>query len=238
MKKLTLSIFALVLTLGMFAQSSFEGSFTVSYKNEKGETVTAEIKAKGDNIRIKQTENGNKKYDYFLVNLKTRDFYTIAAGENKIAIKYNLDKILEFYESNKLKPGYVRNSNIGLKATDKTKEEAGVKLTQATADNAKLSATAWTSETTAPINELIPLLRVLGNWNEAQGTTQNIVSADVTSKEEDKKTTTVKVSVKKETITASFEVPKGYAVKDFAALMDDQKANKDINTIIQSFAQF
>lgn len=238
MKKLTLSIFALVLTLGMYAQNSFEGSFTVTYKNEKDETVVAEIKAKGDNIRIKQTQNGNKKYDYFLVNLKTKDFYTVAASENKIAIKYNLDGILAFYEKNNLKAGYVRNSNIGLKATDKTKEEGGVKLTQASADNAKLSATAWTSETAAPINQLIPLLRVLGNWNEAQGTTQNIVSADVTSKEGEKKTTSVKVSIKKETIAASFEVPKEYQVKDFATLMDDQKGNKDINLIIESFAQF
>lgn len=238
MKKLTLSIFALLLTISMFAQNTFEGTFTVTYKNEKDETVVAEIQAKGDNIRVKQTKNGNKKYDYFLVNLKTRDFYTIAAGENKIAIKYNLDKILEFYETNKLKPGYIRNTNIGLKGTDKTKEEGGIKLTQVVVDNAKLSATAWTSETAAPINQLIPLLRVLGNWNEAQGTTQNIVSADVTSKEGDKKTTTVKVSVKKETVSISFDVPKDYQVKDFAALMEDQKSNKDINIIIQSFAQF
>lgn len=237
MKKITLSIFALLLAVAMFAQSSFEGTLTVTYKNEKDETVVAEIKAKGDQVRIKQTQNGNKKYDYFLVNLKTRDLYTVAASENKIAIKYNLDKILEFYETNKLKNGYKRNSGIALKTTDKTKEEAGVKLTNATASTDALNITAWLSETNTPVNELIPLLRVLGNWNEAQGTTQNIVSAEVINVT-DKKTTTVKVSVKKETVNTSFEVPKGYAVKDFAALMEDQKGNKDINTIVESFSQF
>lgn len=237
MKKLTLSIFALQLTVVLFAQSAFEGTFTVTYKNAKEETVIAEVKAKGDNIRIKQTQNGNKKYDYFLINLKTRELHTIAAGENKIAIKYNLDKILEFYEANKLKDGYKRNSGLILKAGDKTKEDAGVKLTQATADNDKLNATAWLSESNIPLNELIPFLRVIGNWNEAQTATQQITSAEVTNKA-DKKTTTVKVSVKKETVTTSFEVPKGYAVKDFAALMEDQKDNKDIMLIVESFTQF
>lgn len=237
MKKITLSIFALLLTVVLFAQSAFEGTLTVTYKNEKEETVIAEIKAKGDQIRIKQTQNGNKKYDYFLINLKTRELYTIAASENKIAIKYNLDKILEFYESNKLKQGYKRNSGLILKAGDKTKEEGGVKLAQATADNDKLSATGWLSDSKTQLNDLIPFLRVIGNWNEAQAATQNITIAEVTNKA-DKKTTSVKVSVKKEAVTTSFEVPKGYAVKDFAALMEDQKGNKDINIIVESFSQF
>lgn len=237
MKKITLSIFAILLTVALLAQSNFEGTLTVTYKNEKDETVVAEIKAKGDQVRIKQTQNGNKKYDYFLINLKTRELHTIAAGENKIAIKYNLDKILEFYESNKLKEGYKRNTGLVLKAGDKTKEEAGVKLTQATADNDKLSATGWLSDSKTQLNDLVPFLRVIGNWNEAQASTQNIASAEVSTKA-DKKTTTVKVRLKKEEVATSFEVPKGYAVKDFAALMEDQKSNKDINIIVESFSQF
>ncbi len=237
MKKITLSVFALLLTVALVAQSSFEGTLTVTYKNEKEETVIAEIKAKGDQIHIKQTQNGNKKYDYFLINLKTRELHTVAAGENKIAIKYNLDKILEFYESNKLKEGYKRNSGLVLKAGDKTRDEGGIKLTQATADNDKLSATGWLSDSKTQLNELIPFLRVIGNWNEAEAGKQHIASAEVSAKA-DKKTTTVKVSVKKEEVTTSFEVPKGYAVKDFAALMEDQKGNKDINMVVESFSQF
>lgn len=237
MKKIASTFFTLLLTVVLFAQGAFEGTLTVTYKNEKDDNVVAEIKVKDKQVYIKQTLNGNKKYSHFIVNLQTRDFYTVSNADSKIVIQYNLDKILEFYETNKLKEGYKRNSGLALKATDKTKEENGQKLTYATADNDNLTATAWLSESNAPISELIPLLRVLGNWNDAQSS-KAIVSADVTNKA-DKKTTTLKVSVKKETVNAStFELPKGYAVKNFAALMEDQKGNKDINMIIQSFAQF
>src|SRR5438105_4571012 len=104
----------IVLFFTSFSQSGFEGIFAVEYKNEKGESTKMNVKVKDKMVYLKNTEGDNGKYDYSVLNLHKRDFYTVSKPDKKVIIKYNLDKLLEIYEKEDLKEGYKRNSELNL----------------------------------------------------------------------------------------------------------------------------
>lgn len=238
MRKTILTIAATLAVVLIFAQSGFEGQLTVTYKVDKEQPVVAQLKIKGNQVHIQQTQNGNKKYDFFIVDLSTKDFYTVSTADKKVIIKYRFDQLIDFYVANKLKEGYQKSYDFNFKATDKSKEEYGYKLVKAVGETDSLKASVWSTEAKIPINQLIPLLRLMGNWNEAQGTDGAILEAEVNSKA-GKTESSVKVEVKKETISKSaFNLPEGYLTKDFAKLMEEEKGNGKLAVLVQTFADF
>ena len=223
----------------LFAQNSFEGTLNIIYTNDKSETVLCEIKVKGNDVYLKQVQNGNQKYDRFVINLQSRELYTISAHDRKVIIKYNLDSLLNFYDKNKLKEGFSLYPEFSFKQVDKTKTEGGIVLAKYTGETDLRKTTVWAGESAAPVNSLIPFLRLLGNWNEADGLIKNqILETEVINKA-GKKDSKVKVSVTSEPIaTEMFILPKTYLVKDFSKLMNEERNNKNLKTIIQTFAEF
>jgi hypothetical protein len=221
------------------AQSTFEGTITVIYTSEKSTTVMCDIKAKGDDIYIKQNENGNPKYDRFVINLASRELYTISGRDKRVIIKYHLDSLLAYYSANKLKEGFELKPDVDFKVTDKTKKEGGVDLTRYVAESDTRKATAWAGPSNAPVNALIPFLRLLGNWNDAQGNVKGqILEADVSNKVS-KKDSRVVVNVTSEPVGKEmFILPKTYVQKDFSKLMTEMRGSKDLKMIIQTFAEF
>lgn len=239
MKKVFLLLVLPMLSVVASAQSSFEGTITVFYTDEKATTTICEIKAKGDDVYIKQNENGNAKYDRFVINLASRDLYTISARDRKVIIKYNLDSLLAFYSSNKLKDGFELKTGLTFTATDKIKKEGGRDLVKHTGENDLRKATVWVAQTNAPVNTLIPFLRLLGNWNDADGNIKGqILEAEVTNKVS-KKDSKVMVSVSTEPVAKEmFILPKTYLQKDFGKLMTEMRNSKELKTIVQTFAEF
>jgi hypothetical protein len=226
-------------TGSLFAQNSFEGSIDVFYVNEKATTITCEIKVKGDEVYLKQNENGNNKYDRFVINLKTRELYTISTSAHKVIIKYNLDSLISFYDNNKLKEGFVLNPGFSFKATDKPKTENGTVVTKYTGETDLRKATVWTTESSAPVNQLIPFLRLLGNWNEGDGQVKGQILETEISSKVSKKDSHVKVTVKIEPVAKEmFLLPKTYLQKDFSKLMQDERNNTLLKTIVQTFSEF
>ena len=233
------SLFLFLFSVSVFAQTSFEGTLNIFYTNEKSESILCEIKVKGNDVYIKQNENGNKIYDRFVINLQSRELYTISAHDRKVIIKYHIDSLLSYYDRNNLKEGFVLTPAFGFKATDKAKTDGGISMAKYTGETNLNKATIWVGESTAPINSLIPFLQLLGNWNEADGLFKNqILEAEVSSKVS-KKESKVKVSVTAETVAKEmFVLPKTYLVKDFSKLMNEERNNKNLKTIIQTFAEF
>lgn len=220
------------------AQNSFEGQATITYKAGKEDIAEAQLTMKGAQVYLKQTKNGNSKYDGFLLNLATKDFYTISTADKKVIIKYNFDKLTNFYEAHKLKEGYREKYGVSYKTTDKVKEENGIKLTKSVGENEQMKITEWTGAVTLPLNELIPLLRLMGNWNEADGGTEPVLAAEVSHKAT-KNETSVAVKVKREKIADStFKLPEGYLQKDFAKLMEEDKGNGKLIALVQTFFGF
>jgi hypothetical protein len=222
----------------LMAQNHFEGTLTVTYTNGKEQPVVADVKIKGQQIYIKQKQNGNAKYDFFVLDLQTKLFYTVSTPDKKVIISYDYEKLPKYYEAHQLKEGYKTDYKLAFKPTEKTKEENGMTLAKWVAEDEILKSTIWTAPLKAPFNELIPVLRLLNNWNEAQAGEQAILEAEVNNKIS-KKETTVKVVVKKETISKDvFKLPKNYLTKDFSILMEQEKDNGKLPAIVQSFASF
>ncbi|MCX6198486.1 MAG: hypothetical protein NTY88_04575 [Bacteroidetes bacterium] len=238
--KRTLSVFLCLFIFSFLeAQNSFEGTLNVLYTNDKSETVLCEIKIKGDDVYLKQVQNGNAKYDRFVINLKSRELYTVSAHDKKITIKYQLDSLLNFYDRNNLKEGFSLNPKFNFKISDKAKTDEGISMAKYIGENETQKAVAWIGESTAPVNSLIPFLKLLGNWNETDGSFKNQIFETEVSNKANKKNSKVKVSITKEPVAKEmFVLPKTYLLKDFAKLMIEERDNKNLKMIIQAFAQF
>ena len=232
-------LFLTLFTISLFAQTKFEGTLNIFYTNEKSETILCEVKVKGDDVYIKQNESGNKKYDRFVMNLQSRELFTISAHDKKVIIKYHLDSLLSYYDRNNLKEGFSMNPGFGFKVAEKTKNDGGIAMTKYTGETDTRKAIVWVGESAAPINALIPFLRLLGNWNESDGSFKNqIFEAEVDNKVS-KKESKVKVTITSEPVAKEmFVLPKTYLLKDFSKLMNEERNNQNLKAIIQTFAQF
>lgn len=218
--------------------NAFEGTYAVSFKNEAGETSKLQVSVKDSLVLLKNISGGNKKYSSYIVNLNSDKLITLSKPDKKVAIVYPLRELLSLYEKNNLKDDYKTSSDIPFKATEKTKEENGIKQTRFTGEDAVHKSFLWTGETGFNFNQLIPLLRLIGFWNEAQLNEGTIFQAEVTSKVT-KRTSTVSVVFKKESVSKNiFEVPKNYLQKDFEKLIANEKDNASLKTVIQTFAEF
>ncbi|MBK7147375.1 MAG: hypothetical protein IPH78_00805 [Bacteroidetes bacterium] len=237
MRLLPLLLF-IFLALSACCQLSFEGTLNVSYKN--GSNIsTADIKIKGPQVLIRQMENRIKKYNYFLVDLEQRTFETVALRDTMIVIKYHLDSLLQYYEQNNLKDGFRCNYGLALKETDKVVNDGAVRMVKAVGEDNTRKVTAWLIDEYVPLNELTPLLRLLGNWNEAESQSQKIVLQAEVFHKLTKRESSVKATYFKEKLPATlFELPKNALLKDFALLMQKQRNNSDLKTLIQTFAGF
>ena len=239
MKHLCSTIILLLCTRFIaFSGNTFEGIYQVEYKNEKGEISKLSVSVKDSLVLLKSIAGGNAKYVSYILNLNSNQLIAVSKPAKKVAIIYPLNKLLTLYEKNELKEGYKINSEIPFKSTDKTKEEYGIKMTKYTGESNIYKSSLWLAETGFDFNQLIPLLRLIGCWNEAQVETGTIMEAEVNGKVS-KKTSTLVVTFKKESLTeGTFEVPKNYLQKDFVKLMEEEKDNKDLKMIIQTFAGF
>ncbi len=238
--KCVFTVFLSLLAFSLLvAQNSFEGTLNVLYTNDKSETVLCEIKIKGDDVYLKQIQNGNSKYDRFVINLHSRDLFAVSKHDKKIIIKYQLDSLLNFYDRNNLKEGFSLNSKTNFKISDKTKTEEGISMTKYVGENETQKFVTWVGESFAPINSLIPFLKLLGNWNESDGSFKNQIFETEVNNKGNKKSSRVKVSVTREPIPKEmFVLPKTYLLKDFSKLMIEQRENQELKMIIQAFAQF
>jgi hypothetical protein len=220
----------LVIVFAFSAVQAFTGAVKVDYENGKAK-AHVDIFFKGDSVYIKQTLGGLEKYDHFLLNLKTGELITVSNADKKTAIKYDLNKLIDYYDANNLKKGYTKNYGITYKFNEKTGTYTGEK------SGVKVSVNV--QETNTPLNEIIPLLRLLGNWNEADGTTfkNTIIKSESEGKEGNKQS--VNVVVTNENYTGKpFSVPANYTLKDFIAIMEEKKNTEELKTIIQAFAGF
>jgi hypothetical protein len=234
------SLLLLILLSGfLFSQVPFQGTFTVAFTNEQKETNRLEVKVRDTLVYLKSISEQPTKYDHYILNLASRDFYTVSGPDKKVTIKYNLDKLLALYEKEQLKEGFTVKSPIAFQPADKLRRDQEAVLAKYSGENEIYKAIFWlNTEPPFNFNQLIPLLRLLGYWNAAQVDEGMIASAEATNKVS-KRQTSVLVTLHKEPVSKeTFSLSKGYLEKDFAKLMEADKDQKDLKLLVKTFAEF
>lgn len=221
-----------------FSKEIFEGTYSLTFKNTNGHISKLSISVKDSLVHLKNIEGGNPKYSHYIIDYRTGELTTVSQPDKKVAIVYPLYKLLELYERNKLKDGYKVNSETAYKPSGQLKEEYGIKMTKYTAEDKTEKTSFWHSESPFDFNQLIPFLRMIDGWNSAQMPKGTIWETEVTNKGS-KNMSTVVLTFKKEFIADKiFEVPQDYLRKDFVKLIEGEKMNKQLNTIIKAFTEF
>lgn len=220
-----------------FAQIS-EGVYTIHLSSEREKTITTEVKIKGHLAIIKQTKNGNPKYTSLIIDLKSRELFTVSTPDKKVVVKYHLDSLTAFYERNEIKEGYRANPAADYKSSEKTKEENGIKMQRYIGETTTRKLEIWQGDGHTSFVQLLPLLRLIGSWNEAQNGPNMIWEAVVNNKTSKKETRVVVRYTQQNIQTEAFELPKDYLQKDFSALMKENCRNPQLVTAIQAFTGF
>jgi hypothetical protein len=232
-------LFAFLIFSSINCVFGFEGTLNISLLSDKKELSSCEVKVKDTLVYIKQKTGANYKYDYFILNLKSGELNGVSTAEKKIILKFNLTELLSYYESRNLINGYKQNYGGDYKVTDKYKTVSEIATKKYTAETDVVKATIWAGECSFPINQLIPLLRLFGNWNEADGSFKNCILETEAFYKISKKTTTVKVSVAQGTVKKeTFILPKDFVQKDFQKIMNGKSKSDEMDKIVKSFCGF
>lgn len=196
------------------------------------------ISVKDSMLLLNNIEGGNEKYAFYIINLKNNQVTTVSKPDKKVAIAYPLSKLLALYEKSKLKDGFKMNPELVCKPTEQIKDEYGIKMTKYTGEDKLQKISFWLANSEFDFNQLIPFLRLIGCWNDAQLPKGTIMEAEASGKIS-KHTSTVLMTFKKEFIDDKiFDVPPHYLKKNFVKLMEEEKGNKDLNLIVRSFTEF
>ena len=237
MKTIASLILLLFLSLVAVAQNTTEGTYVIDYKTDDKTTAKMEVKVAGDWVYFKNLAGGINKYSHFTLNTKTRTFYTFSKPEKKVLIQYNIDKLLSFYEKKGIKSGYKINSSLTFKPTEQVKTVGDTKQTKYESEGTAVKATYWLSPSNYNFNALIPVLRLLGIWNNTQAKQGIIWLAE--EKDSTSPPTSITVTFNNQEVSKElFDLPKDYLVKDFEKLMQEQKGKADLDYIIRNFAGF
>lgn len=237
-KQFLVALFALAFCVNGFSKEIFEGTYSLTFKSAEGRVSKLDILVKDSLVLVKNTEGGNPKYAYYIIDYRTGELTTVSQPDKKVAIVYPISKLLALYEKNKLKDDYKMSSEILAKPNGQLKEEYGINMAKYIAEDKAEKVSFWYSETSFDFNQLIPFLRLIDCWNSAQMPKGTIWEAEMMNKGS-KKISSVVLTFKNEFIAENiFEVPANYIKKNFVKLLEDERKNKNLNTIVQSFAGF
>jgi hypothetical protein len=237
MKKVMLVFLLAVLGFSAFSQS-FEGMLKIDFKDETGALNAVEVKVKGKNFFIKRITGGNEKYDSYFFNSEKRELSCVSTATPKTAVVFNSDKVFKIYEQNNLKPGFAVNVSQSAKNTGQTKTVEKEKLTQKIITATTFTADVWCDASTVNFQDLIPVLRIAGFWNEVQDGNTNFAEVNC------KNTKTAKVSPLKIVKTKSslsddvFEIPKGIQKVDLNKFINEQEKSPKLPALVKAFAGF
>lgn len=223
----------LIICLGsFFSACAFEGTITVNFKKDKEEHIL-ELRIKDNNVWMVSRFGGNKKYGGYLMDLNTREFYTLSAQGKKVIIQYHADTLIRFYEQQGFKQGLSAGSGPRLTETNKVRVMNQQTATRYVCEKGE----AWVAEMQTPLPVLIPLLRLLNAWGKIEHAGKMIVES--TYAPEQAAQESIRVSVVKEKIDDSwFILPKDFRAVNFTRLMEEKRNDSSIISLIRDFGEF
>jgi len=237
MKQFIFSFWLTLVSISSFSQA-FEGSLKVGFKDESGVLNSAEIMVKAKKFYIKRITGGNEKYDAYIFDSEKRELSCISIATPKTAVIFNSDKVFKIYEQNKLKPDFKIIISQTSKPTGHTKIIEKEKLIQIAISSTSFTADAWYDAATVNFQDLIPVLRIAGFWNEVQVGNTNFAEVTLKNKKTNKSSSLKVVRIKAAVNDVSFEIPKGIQKVDLNKFINEQEKSLKLPSIVKAFAGF
>ena len=232
-----LVFFLFFLLIGTRAQS-FEGVLKIDYVEETGKKNAADVYVKNDKFFIKRVYGGCERYDSYIYDTGLHTLCCLSMQNPKVSLRLNIDQILQIYEDKHLKPGYKIHKEQTYTATPASKQIINIKVQQEKASDSSHVYEIWVSDIQLNYSNLIPVLRVLGFWDDTEAGDSMILETHITNIQT-KKTSYITVSPFRTKVEDKmFEIPAQYQQVDMDKFLANENKSPRFADLVKAFAGF
>ena len=192
MNKLLYTLFLILICSFTYAQS-FEGILQIDHRNEAGIRNAVDVYVKGDKFYIKKVIGGCGRYDAYIYDTRTRTLSCMSPLAPNTALSLDIDKVLSIYEAKQLRPGFKTHISRPYTPSAKSKKIAEIKVIQKKTATQDTTYEIWTAQLDINYIDLIPVLRVIGYWGDAEDGNNTILESRTVNKKT-AKTSTINVT--------------------------------------------
>ena len=217
---------------------SFEGVLQIDYRSEAGGRNAVDVYVKGDKFYIRKVYGGCDRYDAYIYDTKTRMLSCLSPVSPKTALKLDLDKVLDIYETKQLKPNFKIHIHHSYTSSTASKNIGNINTIQKKASDQDASYEIWVADLKINYSALIPLLRVIGFWGDAEDGDNVILECKTTNKKTSK-TSTISITLAKSKVEDSiFNIPQAYQQVDLDKFLVNEYKSPRFGDLVKAFTGF
>lgn len=236
MRNLLITI--LMLIFGHSYAQSFEGILQIDYRSETGSRNAVDVYVKGDKFYIKKVFGGCDRYEAYIYDTKTHMLSCLSQQSPKTALTLDIDKVLDIYETKKLKPQYRIHTYQSYTSSGATKKLENQPVVQKKATDTAGSYEIWTCDLKINYNLLLPLLRVIGFWGDTEDGNNVILECKMINKKTSKTSTCNVAPVKTKVDDHLFKIPADYQEVDLDKFLVNEKKSPRFGDLVKAFTGF
>ena len=237
MRKLICTIFLLSVFSQIHAQA-FEGVLQIDYRNEKGSRNAVDVYVKGDSFFMKRLYGGCDRYDSYIYDARAHALSCLSPQSPKTALSMDISKVLDIYETKNLKPGYHIHMPQDYTETGSTKKIEGLRAAQKKASDTAASYEIWTTDIKVNFGELMPVLRMVGFWGDAEDSSNVILESKTVNLKTKKSTSVAVLPIKKKVDNSLFVIPQDYQQVDLDKFLVNEYKSPRYGDLVKAFTGF
>ena len=237
MRNLICTFFLVVICTYTYGQS-FEGLLQIDYRSESGNRNAVDVYVKGDKFFIKKVFGGCDRYESYIYDTKTHMLSCLSPQSPKTALSLDIDKVLDIFETKKLKQVFsIHISNV-YSASGMTKKIENLNAIQKKASDSSTSYEIWVSDLKINYSVLIPVLRLIGFWGNAEDG-NNVILESKTINRKTSKSATTNVNPQRTKVDDSlFTIPKDYQEVDLDKFLVNEYKSPRFGDLVKAFTGF
>ena len=237
MNKLLYTLFLILICSCTYGQS-FEGILQIDYRNEAGTRNAVDVYVKGDKFYIRKVIGGCGRYDAYIYDTHTRMLCCMSPVSPKTALSLDIDKVLSIYEAKQLRPGYKTHISHPYTPSAKSKKIAEIKVIQKKASAQDTTYEIWTAQLDINYVDLIPVLRVIGFWGDAEDGNNTILESRTVNKKTSKSSTINVTPVTTKVEKGLFTIPQEYQQVDLDKFLINEYRSPRFAELVKAFTGF
>ena len=231
-------IFLLAFISTQIQAQSFEGLLQIDYHNEAGGRNAVDVYVKGDKFYIKKVYGGCDRYDAYIYDTKTHMLSCLSPVSPKTALSLDIDKVLDIYEKKQLKPSYKIHMSHAYTASASSKKISNFNAVQKKASDADATYEIWTTDLRINYSALIPLLRVIGFWGDAEDGNNTILESKTVNRKTSKISTVTVTPAKTKVEDNMFKIPQDYQQVDLDKFLVNEYKSPRFGDLVKAFTGF
>lgn len=220
------------------AAQAFEGLLQIDYRGIAGNRSAVDVYTKGNKFYIKKVYGGPDRYYGYILDTKMRTLCCLSSQSPRTALIMDIDKVLNIYERKQLKPAFQIHTNYRFDTTSVSKKIGGINALKKTLTTDSTAIEIWISNLDINYNDLLPVLRVIGCWGDAEDDNNCILESKITLKRNGKASTTSTSAVKSKVDDSIFVIPDSYQIIDLDKFLVNEYKSTRFGELVKAFTGF